>query len=72
MPELIDKPRAEKFSYPGLQDRSQPIVQPSMNYAPVPETQESVADVKATRKKKDAPAPTPVGRKPLKLGKAKG
>jgi hypothetical protein len=71
MRELLDKPSVEKFAFPGLHDRSvvkQMIEEPT----PMPEIQE---DVKKPRKKKEpapATAAAPVGRKPLKLGKAKG
>jgi hypothetical protein len=69
MRELLDKPMTEKFAFPGLQDRS--VVKQMIEVpTPIAEVQE---DVKKTRKKKEpaAPVATPVGRKPLKLGKAK-
>ena len=72
MPELVDKPRNEKFAFPGLQDRSRPAP-PPMPIA-IPETNEMAADIKVVRKKKE-PTSTPApasGRKPLKLGKVKG
>jgi len=72
MPELVDKPRNEKFAFPGLQDRSRLAPPPPMPIA-VPETTEMAADIKVVRKKKEPTPPAPAsGRKPLKLGKAKG
>lgn len=72
MPDLIDKPMTDKFAFPGLQDRSivRQMIEEPMPMPPVEE------DLKKTRKKKEpvpaaASAATP-GRKPLKLGKAKG
>lgn len=70
MPELVDKPRNEKFAFPGLQDRSR-SAPPPMPIA-VPETTEMAADIKVVRKKKEPTPPPASGRKPLKLGKAKG
>lgn len=69
MRELLDKPIVEKFAFPGLQDRSNgnPIVEMP---EPMPEIKEEKP--KAVRKKKESVEAAPMGRKPLKLGKAKG
>lgn len=69
--QLMDKPMAEKFNFPGLQDKGV-TAPPPVEEAPMPEP-----DVKKTarvKKAKDTPAPqpSPAGRKPLKLGKPKG
>lgn len=57
--QLIDKPRVEKFNYPGLTDRSNPLV-------PVIEP---VND--AVVKKKEKKEYVPTGGKKLKLTKPK-
>jgi hypothetical protein len=67
MRELLDKPMTEKFAFPGLQDRS--VVKQMIEVPPVPPS--PVEDVKKTRKKKEPVEAAPMGRKPLKLGKAK-
>lgn len=63
--ELMDQPKTDKFAFPGLQDKCVP------DEPVVPETQVEPQDVKKTRMKKEVGV-SAVGRKPLKLGKAKG
>lgn len=58
--QLIDKPRVEKFNYPGLTDRSNPVVVPVIE--PVDNT---------VVKKKEKKEYVPTGGKKLNLTKPK-
>jgi hypothetical protein len=63
MPELVDKQQKDKFSYPGIFDRSSKKVE-----EPAPIVSGTV-EKKVVRKKQAEEIP--VGRKQLKLGKIK-
>jgi hypothetical protein len=68
MPDLVDMPSKQKFSFPGVFDMSKK--EPSIIVAPVEEKldEELIVPVKKSAKKV-----APVGeRKSLKLGKIKG
>lgn len=72
MPELLDRPRTQKFNFPGVYDRSLP---PQAVIVPQPEetedASEPVVKPRAPRKKLEPKAEVSTSRKQLKLGKAK-